>query len=140
MSPTINIITNKFIVPGQQKEIKGEKIWIDYDNKYNTRPESVTVKVYNKETNAYEDLDLTAQYSMAGSNYTLRDLGDGFAMFDGAINVVDYVMVDYMVLANYIMGFDGGVIEATNSPLLAKFPNMLLDYGTVNGSGRITIK
>ena len=98
------------------------------------------VKVYNKDTNAYEDLDLAAQYSMAGSNYTLRDLGDGFAMFDGAINVVDYVMVDYMVLANYIMGFENGEIGATNSPLLATYPNMLLDYGTVNGSGRIVIK
>ena len=98
------------------------------------------VKVYNKDTNAYEDLDLAAQYSMAGSNYTLRDLGDGFAMFDGAINVVDYVMVDYMVLANYIMGFENGEIGATNSPLLAAYPNMLVDYGTVNGSGRIVIK
>ena len=98
------------------------------------------VKVYNKDTNAYEDLDLAAQYSMAGSNYTLRDLGDGFAMFDGAINVVDYVMVDYMVLANSIMGFENGEIGATNSPLLAAYPNMLVDYGTVNGSGRIVIK
>ena len=98
------------------------------------------VKIFNQETGVYEDLDLTAQYNMAGNSYTLRSLGDGFNMFDGAINVLDYVMVDYMVLANYIMGFDGGVIEATNSPLLATFPTMALDYGTVNGSGRITIK
>lgn len=98
------------------------------------------VKVYNKETNQYEDLDLNAKYNMAGNSYTLRSLGDGFNMFDGAINVLDYVMVDYMVLANYIMGFENGEIGATNSPLLAAYPNMLLDYGTVNGSGRIVIK
>ena len=98
------------------------------------------VKVYNQETGVYEDLDLNAQYNMAGNSYTLRSLGDGFNMFDGAINVLDYVMVDYMVLANYILAFDGGVIEATNSPLLAAHPNMLLDYGTVNGSGRIVVK
>lgn len=98
------------------------------------------VKVYNKETNQYEDLDLNAKYNMAGNSYTLRSLGDGFNMFDGAINVLDYVMVDYMVLANYIMGFENGEIGATNSPLLATYPNMLLDYGTVNGSGRIVIK
>ena len=98
------------------------------------------VKIFNQETGVYEDLDLNAQYNMAGNSYTLRSLGDGFNMFDGAINVLDYVMVDYMVLANYIMGFDGGVIEATNSPLRAAYPDMLLDYGTVNGSGRITIK
>ena len=97
------------------------------------------VKVYNKETGAYEALDLAASYNLAGYNYTLRDLGDGFAMFDGAVNVLDYVMEDYMVLANYVQGFEGGKVEAKNSPLLAKFPGMLLDYGTVDGSGRIEI-
>ena len=39
------------------------------------------VQVYNKETNAYEPLDLAASYNLAGYNYTLRDLGDGFNMF-----------------------------------------------------------
>ncbi len=96
------------------------------------------VKVYNKDTNTYEDLDLNATYNLAGYNYTLRDLGDGFNMFDGAVNVLDYVMEDYMVLANYIDGFDGDV-DAANSPLLAKYPNLLLDYSTVYGSGRIMV-
>ena len=96
------------------------------------------VQVYNKDTKAYEPLDLTASYNLAGYNYTLRDMGDGFNMFSGAVNVLDYVMEDYMVLANYIQGFEGGVVEATNSPLAAKFPGMLLDYSTVEGSGRIT--
>ena len=97
------------------------------------------VMVYNKEPGAYEPLDLTAKYNLAGYNYTLRDLGDGFAMFDGAVNVLDYVMEDYMVIANYVKAFENGVVEATNSPLLKKFPGMKLDYGTVNGSGRIEI-
>ncbi|MBQ7001387.1 MAG: 5'-nucleotidase C-terminal domain-containing protein [Oscillospiraceae bacterium] len=98
------------------------------------------VQVYNKETGAYEPLDLAASYNLAGYNYTLRDLGDGFNMFDGAVNVLDYVMEDYMVLANYIQGFEGGVVDATNSPLLVKFANMKLDYSTVNGSGRIVFE
>ena len=98
------------------------------------------VQVYNKETGAYEPLDLTASYNLAGYNYTLRDLGDGFNMFSGAVNVLDYVMEDYMVLANYIQGFEGGKVDATNSPLAAKFPGMLLDYATVNGSGRIVME
>ena len=98
------------------------------------------VKVYNKETGAYEDLDLAASYNLAGYNYTLRDLGDGFNMFSGAVNVLDYVMEDYMVLANYIQGFEGGKVGATNSPLTAKFPGMLVDYATVNGSGRIVME
>ena len=97
------------------------------------------VMVYNKETNAYEPLDLAASYNLAGYNYTLRDLGDGFAMFDGAVNVLDYVLEDYMVLANYVQGFEGGNVAATNSPLLVKYPGMKLDYSTPNGSGRIEI-
>ena len=98
------------------------------------------VKVYNKETGAWDDLDLTAHYNLAGYNYTLRDLGDGFNMFDGAVNVLDYVMEDYMVLANYVQGFEGGVVEAANSPLSAKYAGFNVDYSTVNGSGRIVME
>ena len=95
------------------------------------------VKIYNKETGAWDALDPAAEYNLAGYNYTLRDLGDGFAMFDGAVNVLDYVMEDYMVLANYVQGFEGGVVDAANSPLLAKYAGLLVNYGDVNGSGRI---
>ena len=98
------------------------------------------VQIYNKETNAYEPLELNAKYNMAGYNYTLRDLGDGFNMFSSAVNILDYVMEDYMVLANYVKGFENGAVEASNSPLLAKYPNMLLDYSTTNGSGRIVLE
>ena len=99
-----------------------------------------SVEVYNKETQAYEPLDLTASYNLAGYNYTLRNLGDGFNMFFSAVNVLDFVMEDYMVLANYITGFEDGVVEAGNSPLLVKYPGMLLDYATVDGSGRIVME
>ena len=99
-----------------------------------------SVQVYNKETQTYEPLDLTASYNLAGYNYTLRDLGDGFNMFSGAVNVLDYVMEDYMVLANYISGFEGGVVDAANSPLAVSFPGMLLDYATTGGSGRIVME
>ena len=68
------------------------------------------VQVLNNQTGEYEALDLDAQYNLAGYNYTLRDLGDGFAMFDGAVNVLDYVMEDYMVLANYVQSFEGGMV------------------------------
>ncbi len=98
------------------------------------------VQVYNKETQAYEPLDLAASYNLAGYNYTLRDLGDGFNMFSGAVNVLDYVMEDYMVLANYIKGFENGAVDASNSPLLAKYTGMLVDYSTVSGSGRIVME
>lgn len=110
-------------------------IWIGEPEKYRV----YDVNIYNRETNEYEPLDENAEYNIAGYNYTLRNLGDGCAMFDGAVNVLDYVSEDYLVLANYVKGFEGGVIEAENSPLKKKYPSMLLDYGTVNGSGRIEI-
>ena len=98
------------------------------------------VEVYNKETNTYEPLDLEASYNLAGYNYTLRDLGDGFNMFSGAVNVLDYVMEDYMVLANYIQAFEGGVIEAGNSPLNEKYEGLQINYSEVDGDGRIVEK
>lgn len=98
------------------------------------------VKVYDKESKTWKDLDLSAHYNLAGYNYVLRDLGDGFAMFDGAVNVLDYVMEDYMVLANYVTAFENGAIQATNSPLAEKYPGFLVDYSTVNGSGRIAVE
>ena len=98
------------------------------------------VMVYNRETDAYEELDLDANYNLAGYNYTLRDLGDGFNMFSSAVNVLDYVMEDYMVLANYIQAFENGEVGAANSPLAVKYPGMLLDYSEVYGCGRIVIE
>ena len=74
------------------------------------------VQVLNNQTGAYEPLDLDAEYNLAGYNYTLRDLGDGFAMFDGAVNVLDYVMEDYMVLANYVQSFENGLVTGYAAP------------------------
>lgn len=116
-----------------QQDDKG--IWIGGPTEYRVKD----VKVYNKETDAWDDLDLTANYNLAGYNYTLRDLGDGFCMFDGAVNVLDYVMEDYMVLSSYVTAFENGNVEASNSPLMAKYPGLTVDYGTIDGSGRIEI-
>ena len=68
------------------------------------------VMVFDDEKNEFVPLELDKTYNLAGYNYTLRDLGDGFAMFGGAVNVLDYVMEDYMVLANYIASFENGVV------------------------------
>jgi len=110
-------------------------IWVAGPSEYRV----FDVMVYNKSTNEWDALELDAEYNLAGYNYTLRDLGGGFAMLNGAENVLDYVMEDYMVLANYVEGFENGVVDAANSPLLEKYPKMLLDYSDVNGSGRIEI-
>ena len=47
-------------------------------------PRVQNVKIYNKASGTYEPLDESKTYALAGMNYTLRNLGDGFAMFDGA--------------------------------------------------------
>lgn len=95
------------------------------------------VAIYDKETDSWRALELQETYRLAGYNYTLRNSGDGYNMFSCAVNVVDYVMEDYMVLANYAQSFENKTVLASNSPLLDKYPGFGIDYGTVNGSGRI---
>ena len=91
------------------------------------------VQILAKETGEYEPLDLTTTYNLAGYNYTLRDLGGGFAMLNGSVNVLDYVAEDYMVLANYIQSFP--VDESTGLPTISTDSC----YCDVTGSGRITV-
>ena len=107
-------------------------------------PRVQNVKIYDKASGSYLPLDLGATYALAGMNYTLRNLGDGFAMFDGAELIKDYVSEDYLVMATYAMIFDGADaaglphLSSANSPLAA-YPGYLLDYEQPYGAGRITI-
>ena len=107
-------------------------------------PRVQNVKIYNRKTGAYEPLDPHATYAMAGMNYTLRNLGDGFAMFDGATLIKDYVAEDYLVMSMYAMLF-GGVdanglphLSSANSPL-SQYPGYLLNYENEYGAGRIQL-
>ena len=103
-------------------------------------PRVQNVRIYNKKTGAYEPLDLNRTYALAGMNYTLRNLGDGFAMFDGATLIKDYVSEDYLVMSTYAMIFDAvndvPVLSSANSPL-ADYPGYLLNYEDPYGAGRI---
>ncbi len=107
-------------------------------------PRVQNVKIYDRHTGTYEPLDPAKTYALAGMNYTLRNLGDGFAMFDGAELIKDYVAEDYLVMSTYAMSF-GGVdgeglphLTTANSPL-ADYPGYLLNYEDAYGAGRITI-
>ena len=107
-------------------------------------PRVQNVKIYDKASGSYLPLDLGATYALAGMNYTLRNLGDGFAMFDGAELIKDYVSEDYLVMSTYAMTF-GGVdaeglphLSSANS-VLAEYPGYLLDYENPYGAGRISI-
>ena len=107
-------------------------------------PRVQNVKIYDKASGSYLPLDPGATYALAGMNYTLRNLGDGFAMFDGAELIKDYVSEDYLVMSTYAMIFDGADaaglphLSSTNSPLAA-YPGYLLNYEQPYGAGRITI-
>ena len=105
-------------------------------------PRVQNVRIYNKKTGAYEPLDLNRTYALAGMNYTLRNLGDGFAMFDGAELIKDYVSEDYLVMSTYAMIFDAvndvPVLSSANSPL-ASYPGYLLNYENPYGAGRIQV-
>ena len=107
-------------------------------------PRVQNVKIYDKASGSYLPLDLGATYALAGMNYTLRNLGDGFAMFDGAELIKDYVSEDYLVMSTYAMIFDGADaaglphLASANSPLAA-YPGYLLNYEQPYGAGRITI-
>ena len=105
-------------------------------------PRVSNVEIYDKTTGTYKPLDPNATYALAGMNYTLRNLGDGFAMFDGATLIKDYVSEDYLVMSSYAAMF-GGVdanglphLASANSPL-ADYPGYLLNYEDSYGAGRI---
>ena len=107
-----------------------------------TTPRVSNVEIYDKATGTYQPLDPNATYALAGMNYTLRNLGDGFAMFDGATLIKDYVSEDYLVMSSYASMF-GGVdanglphLASANSPL-ADYPGYLLNYEDPYGAGRI---
>ena len=107
-------------------------------------PRVQNVKIYDKTSGTYVPLDEGKTYALAGMNYTLRNLGDGFAMFDGAELIKDYVSEDYLVMSTYAMTFDGADaaglphLSSANSPLAA-YPGYLLNYEQPYGAGRITI-
>ena len=107
-------------------------------------PRVQNVKIYDKTSGSYLPLDPNKTYALAGMNYTLRNLGDGFAMFDGAELIKDYVSEDYLVMSTYAMIFDGADaaglphLSSANSPLAA-YPGYLLNYEQPYGAGRITI-
>ena len=107
-------------------------------------PRVQNVKIYDRANGTYVPLDENKTYALAGMNYTLRNLGDGFAMFDGAELIKDYVSEDYLVMSTYAMTFDGADaaglphLSSANSPLAA-YPGYLLNYEQPYGAGRITI-
>ena len=109
-------------------------MFVSVDGEYKVR----NIEIYNKELQRYESLDEDKEYTVGGYNYILRNDGNGMRMFHDSLNIVDYVAEDYIALAEFMKSFDNGVINNANSPLKG-YTNMLYDYETPTGSGRINI-
>ena len=68
------------------------------------------VKVLDKESGEYRDLDLNKKYVLAGFNYHLLSQGDGMAMFKDAKPTQAEGTLDIELLENYIVDHLGGTI------------------------------
>ncbi len=73
-----------------------------------------------------EPIDPERTYTLASSNYTLLNNGDGYTMFDGAVVLQNGVKVDNQVLIDYITVTLGGVVGE--------------GYADPFGQGRIVIR
>ena len=74
---------------------------------------------------AGEPIDLSGTYTLAGLDYTLKENGDGFTVFDGVPVLQDGIKLDHQVLIDYMAGTLGGVVGEA--------------YADPCGQGRITI-
>lgn len=117
---------------------KGDGMFESVDGEYRVRD----VKIYNKETFEYEDMDLERTYTVAGINYLLRNNGNGLAMFSDNEMKIDFVGQDYSILAMYFAAFEKEgeypLVNTMNSPL-NKYSGYQLDYENPYGANRISI-
>lgn len=92
----------------------------------------VDVQVLDRESGEYKPLDLNAKYNLAGVNYTLMQMGDGFNMFNGEY-IRNNTTVDYLTLVQYLETFP---VDATTGLHTIKAG---MGYDDINGQGRIVI-
>jgi 2',3'-cyclic-nucleotide 2'-phosphodiesterase (5'-nucleotidase family) len=60
------------------------------------------IKVFNRETQTYEPIDLDKKYTIAAANYYLLEYGSGMTMFKDAEILKDDGILDVEALENYI--------------------------------------
>lgn len=117
---------------------KGDGMFEKVDGEYRVRD----VKIYNKETSEYEDMDPDRTYTVGGINYLLRNNGNGLNMFSDDNMIIDFVGQDYSILAMYLVAFekDGEypLVNTKNSPL-NKYSGYQIDYENPYGANRINI-
>lgn len=117
---------------------KGDGMFESVDGAYRVKD----VKIYNKETQEYDDMDLEKTYAVGGINYLLRNNGNGLNMFSNDEMVIDFVGQDYSILAMYFEAFkkdgDYPLVNTKNSPLNS-LSGYQIDYENPYGAGRINV-
>jgi 2',3'-cyclic-nucleotide 2'-phosphodiesterase (5'-nucleotidase family) len=68
------------------------------------------MKIFNRETEKYEPIDLTKTCTLAASNYYLLECGEGMKMLENAVILQDSGMLDVEALERYIAEDLGGVV------------------------------
>lgn len=117
---------------------KGDGMFEAVDGAYRVKD----VKIYNKESSKYEDIDLEKKYTVGGINYILRNSGNGLGMFSDDELIIDFVGQDYSILGMYFEAFEKEgeypLVNTKNSPL-NKLSGYQMDYENPYGAGRISI-
>jgi 2',3'-cyclic-nucleotide 2'-phosphodiesterase (5'-nucleotidase family) len=78
------------------------------------------IKIFDKETEKYQPIDLNKKYTIAATNYYLLECGSGMKMLENATIIKNDGVLDVEVLERYITEELGGVVgteyaEAKNS-------------------------
>ena len=68
------------------------------------------IKVFNRETEKYESIELEKKYTIASHNYALLEYGSGMKMFESAVILQNDGLLDVEALENYIVEDLGGRI------------------------------
>ena len=68
------------------------------------------VKVFDKESGIYKDLELDGKYVLVSTDYYILDFGSGMAVFEGANIIENEGMLDVEVLERYITDNLNGII------------------------------
>ena len=68
------------------------------------------IKVFNKETGAYEPLELDGKYTIASHNYALLEQGSGMKMLKDAVILQNDGLLDVEALERYVVENLGGVV------------------------------
>ncbi len=124
-------------------QVSGTDIWTGpAAGEYRVR----NVRVYDREKGVYEPLDPDRIYRVCGTDYFLRNGGDGYMMFEDpeVHTIYGQVELDWIGLHEYISAFadsDGNGLpdlSSRNSPLAA-LTNYRLHYEDPAGSRRLRV-